>query len=101
MPSVARRCCVTVCRKIKKTGSKKTKKVGGKSKKGKVSSNVLKRKKTKTSKSKATRPSPSVSAAKFKINTVKRGNDNQLWRVRKGKVTGIKRWYRVKINASK
>ena len=54
-----------------------------------------KRKKVKKPKKKSLRKGPSESATKFKVGTIKKGNDNNMWKIVANK-RGIQRW--VKLN---
>ena len=53
-----------------------------------------KRKKVKQSKKKSLRKGPSESATKFKVGTIKKGNDNNMWKIVVNK-NGIQRWQKI------
>ena len=53
-----------------------------------------KRKKVKQSKKKSLRKGPSESATKFKVGTIKKGNDNNMWKIVVNK-KGIQRWQKI------
>ena len=46
------------------------------------------------------RRSPTQSATLFRLGTVKKGNDNNLWKIIKTK-NGVKRWQKISSNTKK
>tara|TARA_Y100000389_G_scaffold195835_1_gene227839 strand:+ start:573 stop:1472 length:900 start_codon:yes stop_codon:yes gene_type:complete len=57
----------------------------------KRSNNKRSNRRNRSNSKKDKRPSPSISATKFKVGTVKQGNDNHQWIVTQNK-NGVKRW---------
>ncbi len=53
-----------------------------------------KRRKLKKTKNISVRKGPSVSATKFKVGTIKKGNDNNMWKIVVNK-KGIQRWQKI------